>query len=477
MAIQKTLKSDKKGITQADWAISLGIFILYLSVVFLLVRPLLDNATQKSPETDSIELFLRENTTSPFHTTPITTEQKTVPIMFTQIDITEYAEQLQSSAASLSSKTSGKPFDYYIIHGHLVAFLDTTETEFSLTYPKERDNRDSIATYHRTNATYDLVSDENDAEIADKQIEYSITDQTITQLTHQGNAIITDWDSERNGEEINTVNDSYTQGTFFASYQGIIPKYTSSPEPNEHYRQTRTQLIFANTTTATRLYSKTSESIDMDETGGTIPQHTYTETLTLTNVTTFETSSESIEFTEICHNQTTNQFGLTSSQETISFSSPDEYNVTVCNTNGTTTLSIVKQQKITEPWLLSITLSDTGFETENTVMTGTPHLKQKQDLLDLSKYTRLQTRGYQSIKDRLRLHYNEDVRIEIHVPPTDNLTTIADMPNPFTETLFVFGPNLSKTEEITSSSRLAPLITTNNTTAVYPFAKQIIYRW
>lgn len=477
MLSDKKHNSAKKGITQADWAISLGIFILYLSVVFLLIRPLIDNTLEQDTQTDSITAYLKANTTTTFYTIPITGEQNDNPIFLTPITVTDIKENLHSSEAALTDKDN-QHYDYYLLDDFLIAFADTTNRELDLSYPADKTIGEESLPYNRTKREYDLSSDESSAHVSDQQIEYTLTNQKITQLTYQGNQVITDWVSERNGEEITPSNDSFLEGTFFSVYQGDLQKDIGSANPADHYTQTQAQFIFANTSTATLLYSANPAPINLDETGGTIPLHSYHESILLSNFTTLETASETTDFTDSCLSETADLIGLTSSQETITFTSPIAFNASVCNTNGTTTLSLTAQQKVTEPWFLSLTLSDTSFDTDNTIMIGTPQFREKQTFRVLSSYENLETIGYQTLKRRLQLSDQDNFRIELSVPDTKQNSTGAQERNiVYNKTIFAFGPNLSRSEEIISSSSIVPLLAMSNTTSTYPFTKQVIYRW
>jgi hypothetical protein len=477
MLSDKKHNSAKKGITQADWAISLGIFILYLSVVFLLIRPLIDNTSEQDTQTDSITTFLKTNTTTTFYTIPITGEQNDNPLFLTPIALTDRDNNLRSSEATLTD-TNDQHYDYYLLDDFLIAFADTANRELDFSYPKDKTIGEQMLPYNRTQREYDLSSDESSAHVSDQQIEYALTNQKITQLTYQGSQVITDWVSERNGEEITPTNDSFLKGTFFAAYQGDLPKDIGSANPADHYTQTQTQLIFANTSTALLLYSATPAPINLDETGGTIPLHSYHESILLSNFTTLETASETTDFTESCLSETADQIGLSSSQETITFTSPIALNASACNTNGTTTLSLTVQQKVTEPWFLSLTLSDTSFDTDNTIMIGTPQFREKKAFRVLSRYENLETIGYQTFKRRLQLNDLDNFRIELSVPDTKQNSTDAKKGNiMYNKTIFAFGSNLSRSEEIISSSSIVPLLAMSNTTSTYPFMKQVIYRW
>jgi hypothetical protein len=120
-------KLSKKGLSQVDWAISLGIFLIYLSLFFILVKPLVMPSRNIDTSLDSLQ--------SKFISSAQTVVQR-VPI-FVMSDIRSGSEFVIANFSYSGWNTSDIAMseDYFAIdEGKIFFIMNTSETKRALMY-------------------------------------------------------------------------------------------------------------------------------------------------------------------------------------------------------------------------------------------------------------------------------------------------------------------------------------------------------
>ncbi|MBD3313209.1 hypothetical protein GF345_02085 [Candidatus Woesearchaeota archaeon] len=118
---------SKRGITQADWVISIGIFMIYLAWFFIVIQPVLAPDTKESLPIDRLKASFMENASWEINITPIIihseldSDGEPVVIDFSYGEARNYAVKqdywvIKDSRLMFLADLSGAPLSYELVH-------------------------------------------------------------------------------------------------------------------------------------------------------------------------------------------------------------------------------------------------------------------------------------------------------------------------------------------------------------------------
>ena len=296
-------KRVKKGQMQMDWAMSLAIFLLYISWFFLFIRP------NFAPPTDLYSLFslaedgFRENTTWSNSLMPV----------FVKNNITSVDEPVIAGFAKnwLVNNTAFKDKRYFVIDEEKLLFLSNLSegrTIFWLAHsPDDK--------YTMAPVTKDLHAGDLSASVNKNGFRADFKDGLLSSMTYNGKTRVEDFGISINSQKIKTG--QTTNSTF--NLTSITAKYKMESPMLNH-----TSYIFAENT---KVYSYASSS---QNTGN---QNTLTLSFSISNYTNYYSSSAHsgmLAGLEDCDKYTDDYVDFYDSSGGLTIITDKDANITLC---------------------------------------------------------------------------------------------------------------------------------------------------
>ncbi|MBI4176445.1 MAG: hypothetical protein HY518_04520 [Candidatus Aenigmarchaeota archaeon] len=204
----------RRGVTQLDWAISLGIFLLYLAWFFLLVRPLMVPQEDGESLLRLVEKGLEENYTWSLSVLPL----------FVRSNITD-----GNAAIAAEFSSDWQPQNTYL--GNLSFFLD----DGTLFFVAPLQNGTSLfqavhssERYSAANITPDIASTSTEATVNSKAFTLRLRDSIPEIVKHNGRNAVSGFNLSILGERVPVNSTFYNSTSAVVKYKAVTPLFNHS---------------------------------------------------------------------------------------------------------------------------------------------------------------------------------------------------------------------------------------------------------
>ncbi|MBU0461997.1 MAG: hypothetical protein KJ574_05405 [Nanoarchaeota archaeon] len=295
---------SKKGLQQADWAISVGIFVVYLVVFFIAIKPLITPPSKIDSLLSGLEDRFTENTT-------VTVDR--VPILVREATDYDYEPIIVDIPYSWNSSNMAVSEGYFVFDSGKLLFFANTSEKLDYSVSHSSDVHDQISELN-------LVSSVEQATVSDFKVEFS--DGMPLRYTYKGAFRIESLYFYLDGEAFEKA-DSYTDDVSIAKYLGA---------GNVNH----TTYVFAENP---RTYSYITPTDNQP--------HNFTIALTLYNYTEYYagiSSQGDINYaTENCKEMETDFIDLTDGSTGLAFFFNNETEIELCSNETELTMSVSQE--------------------------------------------------------------------------------------------------------------------------------------
>ena len=447
---------SKKAITQADWAISLGIFILYLAGVILLAQPFLRSETTYDSQLNKIFDFLDKNIIEELSYLPIIlNSNQTEQSVFMHLDnnplfLKDINESKTIKFFSISENKTKILKDFLIHDGYFFSISTVqNQTENYYLIQEKVDSEEDIInsaikvnnsqlnpTYNRS-SLYSLIVTENSIRNPTHDYRVDLSNGIINSFQSEGIYGVRDFEFSINNQTISATSISESNFNLISNHNFKIPEIYE----NDNYRPeiNFNQYLFGHKpyfiATLSPKYDPLQEhyKISTENNETTIKKATYDLFLDLElfpynqytipnyNTQSYLGNCEDITTTQIIFNNASHALGIRFNKKTT---------LSFCDLGSITNLTINLSPEITEDITYEFILGNDKEEIEEEFnATNQKHFTKKLTVLDVNKASLLSLIDYFNIKQKLNIPTNHDFKIEIYerlfiTNETTNLTTV-----------------------------------------------------
>ncbi|MFC1754396.1 hypothetical protein ACFL96_13560 [Thermoproteota archaeon] len=368
------VRLKKKGLQQADWAISIGIFTIYLVVFFIAMKPLLTPPSKIDSLLSRAEDNFLENTT-------VTVER--VPILVAEETDYAYEPVIIDFPYPWDTDDMALSEGYFVLDSDRLLFIANTSgtRSYSIAHSADLDDADPELA---------LISNADQADVEGFKLEFS--EGIPSRYTYDGEFRI-------GSLNIYVDEDAFEHSSSYDDYTSIA-KYSGSGVINH------TTYLFAKNT---RSYSYI-ESVDYQS-------HNITLTIDMYNYTEYYASiaefGDIIYTTERCDEFDTDFIDLTDGNTGAAFFFNKEVEVEICNNETELWLEIVAEVNATEEVSYLIFMHSGDYaQIEEYPVEPVSGFKQQIDSTSYGAVSALAAINYTSLKASWAFPLNHDLRVE-----------------------------------------------------------------